>query len=404
MKANIWDAIYATDPYGSWNIPQYFCSTGNCTWEGYSSLGVCSRCSDLTSELTKHCVHKPEIDPPGVIGCDVSLPNGFSLGGVEGSRYNVMAMNTSFQPLVYNNYTSPIAVVQSITAYDAFFIDDTTSVNASECALFPCVLKYTNSTTNSNTALKAQGYNGIFFYEYAEIISDSYTFDSNQQSGLSEPTINVPLNTSRHDPTEFSMDEATYLGLKYYINALLNGFVRGDVTENLSFLSDNRTQNVTASSQDAMEAIYQPCQASDVYGNPVSDWAACAVTLLAIGMTKIIRDNSFNLIDSAIGDTYDGQQMVIVNWIWIIPVVGLWLLSATVLIGTAWKTRCARVKAWRGNPLALLFLGLGSKELGEVKQHESTKGGLVKKAKALKVRLHFTDRQAKFVARDAERG
>jgi hypothetical protein len=316
-----------------------------------------------------------------------------------------MAMNTSFRPLVYNNYTSPIAIIQSITAYDAYFIDSTTSINASECALVPCVLEYANSAISSSPLFKKEGYNGNFFLEYADTIWDSYTFDSDQQSAPNRLTINVPLNTSRNDPTEFSMDEATYLGLKYYTNALLNGFVRGDVTETLSFLSDNRTQNVTASSQDAMQAIYQPCVASDVYGNTVWDWAACAMTFLAIGMTKVIRDNSFDLTtNSAIGDTYDGQPIVTVNWIWIVPVVGLWLLSATVLIGTAWKTRCAKVKAWRGNPLALVFLGLGSKELEGVKQHELTEDGLVKKAEALKVRLHFTDKQAKLVTRDAEQG
>ena len=399
MKANIWAAIYATDPYGSWDIPSYFCSTGNCTWEGYSSLGVCSRCSDLTSKLTKNCVPRPGIDPPGVTGCDVSLPNGFNLGGVEGSRYNLMAMNTSFQPLVYTNYTTPIAVVQSITAYDTFFVNSTTPINASECALVPCVLKYAKSTTDSSPVLKGVGYNGVFYLEYVDTIWDSYNFDSSQQSPLNGPTINVPLNTSRNDPTNFSMDQGTYLGLKYYTNALLNGFVRGNVTtENLSFLSDNRTQNVTASPQDAMQAIYRPCSSTDVFNNPVSDWAACAMTLLAGGMTKIIRDNSFDLTtNSAIGDTYVGQPVVTVSWVWIIPAVGLWLLSAITLMGTAWKTRRTRVKTWRGNPLALVFLSLGRKELEEVKQHGLTEDGLVKKAEALKVQLRFTDRQAELV-------
>jgi hypothetical protein len=77
--------------------------------------------------------------------------------------------------------------------------------------------------------------------------------------------------------------------------------------------------------------------------------------------------------------------------------VGLWLLSTTTLIGTAWKTRRTRVKTWRGNPLALVFLGLGRKELEEVKQHGLTEDGLVKKAEALKVQLRFTDRQAELV-------
>lgn len=65
-------------------------------------------------------------------------------------------------------------------------------------------------------------------------------------------------------------------------------------------------------------------------------------------MTQTIRDNSFSPFDfttySATGITYSPKPTVIVAWLWLVPVVALWLLSAVLLVGAMWKTRRAGVK------------------------------------------------------------
>ncbi|OCK75944.1 hypothetical protein K432DRAFT_158069 [Lepidopterella palustris CBS 459.81] len=398
MKSNIWAALYAVDPYANFATPSYFCSTGNCTWFEYSTLGVCARCSSLTSKLAKTCTPATGIDPPGVTGCDVSLPNGFSLGGDEKSRYNLMAMNTSFPPLVYTNYTSPIAIVQSITAYGTYFVNASTPINASECALVPCVLDYSvgiSSQSQNNTAI---GFNGESFFEDLDRVLDNYIFDGPQLSATNGPVINVPENDSRNGITHYNISGDAYLALKHYTEAVLTGFVRSPGNETLSFMSDNRTQNVPASSADAMQAIYQPCSTRDLYSNPVSDWNMCSINLLAQGMTKIIRDKDWNLTaDSVIGITIVPLPKIEVGWLWIIPIIGLWLLALIVFIGTCVKTRRSRVKTWRGDPLALVFLGLGNEELERVKEHGLTEEGLSKKAEVLQVQLQFNDKQARLI-------
>ena len=68
-----------------------------------------------------------------------------------------------------------------------------------------------------------------------------------------------------------------------------------------------------------------------------------------------------------------------------------------MLIGTAWKTRRSGVKTWRGSPLALVFLGVGSQKLETVKEYGWTEEGLVKKADALRVQLRVEDTQAHLV-------
>lgn len=115
-------------------------------------------------------------------------------------------------------------------------------------------------------------------------------------------------------------------------------------------------------------------------------------------MTTVIRGDSFNFTsNSAVGLISVDRPTIIVAWLWIIPAGVLWLLSLVMLIGTTWKSRRSGVRIWRGNPLALVFLGLSSKELETVKEYGLTEKGLLKKAEALHVQLHFTDNQAQLV-------
>ncbi|KAJ5334043.1 uncharacterized protein N7506_007826 [Penicillium brevicompactum] len=52
-----------------------FCSSGNCAWDVFSSVGICSRCSNMTTTAKLNCesastnaIHK---------NCNISLPGGF---------------------------------------------------------------------------------------------------------------------------------------------------------------------------------------------------------------------------------------------------------------------------------------------------------------------------------------
>lgn len=155
---------------------------------------------------------------------------------------------------------------------------------------------------------------------------------------------------------------------------------------------------MNADSADAMEAIYQPSFCLDVYANLMADWNMCFITMLSISITKIIRDNSFDLtVYTAAGTTYVNQATIIVDWIWIIPAGLFWPVSLTMLIGTAWKTHHSGVWAWRGSSWALVFLGFNSKGMETVGDYLWSEKDLENKAKEVQVRLHITDEQAELV-------
>ena len=51
MRAAIFNALLGYSTNGTLPAPPYSCSTGNCTWDPFINLGVCSKCSNITNLL-----------------------------------------------------------------------------------------------------------------------------------------------------------------------------------------------------------------------------------------------------------------------------------------------------------------------------------------------------------------
>jgi len=152
----------------------------------YSSLSVCSRCPDLTSELTKACARELGLDPGNFTGCSVSLPNEFNLGGAENYHMNIMVMSTRSCPVYY--------------CWKYLFCH---SREACQCLrVRPCALcpQVSQRYCNQRTHPSANGYNGIAFMEYADKIWDDYQFN-HSSFPWNGSNIDIPLNSTRHDPT-----------------------------------------------------------------------------------------------------------------------------------------------------------------------------------------------------------
>jgi hypothetical protein len=261
----------------------------------------------------------------------------------------------------------------------------------------PCVLKYVGADSFSTPDLATQRLNGPGFSEVVESFRDDYMSANSATSSLNGPTIRVPLNASRNNPTIYQMSQGAYKALQDYLQALLNGFVSANGNGTLSYRSNATVGQAQADAAGAMQAIYQPYPdgCSDHFGNNISDWNICSITFVAIGMRKSIRDLSwFNGPYPATGVTYTPLPTITVAWLWLVPIVALWLLSVIILLGTIWKTHRAGVRTWRDNPLALIFLRFTDNKLKEAGKYRLSEDDLQKKADHMWVQLQFTDREA----------
>jgi hypothetical protein len=228
---------------------------------------------------------------------------------------------------------------------------------------------------------------------------DNYTFDNSAAAPWNGPTISLPGLS----PNVFKIANDSYTGLKYYLDALLNGFAYVDTNQVVQFRSDGKTRGVVAGTADAMQAIYQiiPDSCLDVFGNTLWGWNQCAAVSIGLAMTKAIRDNSFDVADFSssyvVGTTWITEQIVDVNWLWLLPIGAIWFFAALLLAFTIYQTSRAELKTWGLNSLALMFISFTGSELDSVREYGMSTEGLQKKAEKIHVQLRFANNQAIFV-------
>lgn len=341
----------------------------------------------------------PGLDLANNTGCDILLPNGFGLGGPERLRTNVMAMSTDYNPLVYTNYSDPLAVVQSIVAYNnTLFVTNGTPINATECVLIPCVLSYDADTSGLSNITTLLGNNEPLFDEIALQIWDNYTFNTSAFP-WNGPTIRIP-----NDGNIYKMAQPAYVALKYYLKSLFNGFIYTN-GQSLFPISDNITRPVTVNNIDAMQSVYYASSGGcyDVFGNILYDWTSCTILPLSIAITQTIRGMNWDPFDFntayAIGYTMYPKPIIDVAWLWGIPVVALWVASVILLAGTIWKTRRLGVKNMGFDPLSLIFLNIDDENVESDAYWWHSANKTKERAAQINVQLAQTERKASLVPR-----
>jgi hypothetical protein len=408
MKANIWAGLFSTDSLGGWGIPDYYCATGNCTWEGYSTLGVCSRCADITTKLNKTCnAHAADLN--NATGCDVVLPNGFSLGGPDGQRNHLLAASADYEPMIYGNYSASLAVIHTIRADDlsTLFVNQSTSLSAYECVMIPCVINYDQSLVLSSDEFKKFGLNFIPFGETAGSIYDNFTLVNSASLG-NAPTIQIPFNSSRGNPTTYQMSGPAYIGLQSYLQSMFNGFVTSNGNTS-SFEGDNKTRAIKINAADVMQSLNIPtAYCYDIFNTLLADSVTCTMQTTAMAMTKIIRDFEFRTYNfsqyAMTGTTWSPKPMIDVAWLWIIPITALWSLCAILAFGTMWKARRVGAGGMVLDPLTLLFANVEGRNdpEGAAGPWWHSKEEAQKLAEQMQVRLTMDERKVSFVQRSVK--
>jgi hypothetical protein len=104
LKANVYNSIFNPNAYQTWGIPQYVCSSENCTWDPVTSLEARSRCTDLTSRMHRSCGWSTVY---GAVRCNLTIPNGASAWYLIGTKTNwaaqALVLELPKTPLIYTN-------------------------------------------------------------------------------------------------------------------------------------------------------------------------------------------------------------------------------------------------------------------------------------------------------------
>ncbi|KAL1615635.1 hypothetical protein SLS54_008902 [Diplodia seriata] len=330
MKAAISTGLYDTsaDPLADFDVTPY-CPTGNCTWtEPYQSLGVCSKCANITESLTTKC------EDFGMLQhCNHTLPNNFVL-------------QTGFLPMVYINSTGAVdsinfnntqATLSTLTTIRS--LHDASSTHAfgaiaMECVLYACVNEYQAVVKDGN---------------FTETVINTYS-NSTQPSTRDNITI-TPDNTGQ----AFTIESYAWNAIEQYFWTMWDGNVTGSVGE-------------SSATSDVLDAIYQ-------LGNNEHGGENTTMAALAKSMTLLLRTQSKQQTNLASSDTFDRsvaqgmawttQTYVHVRWMWLIFPAVLEGLTLVFLLGTIFMSSASGVAIWKSSTLALLQIRMVDDERGQ---------------------------------------
>ena len=272
----------------------------SCTWEGFASLAVCSKCANITSLVEKSC---------NATGCyELSLPGGPSLFGFGGQ---INSSITSISP----DLTKIEASVAQFSSLISKTINNTDDTNAWECAMYYCVNEYSSSVTD-----------GAIYQQ----ISQTWRNDSAAASVGSDLWYKPPFV---NDST-FRVDSLAAKALNEFMSTTFTG--SGGI---------NSTTSGSAFSSDVIHALYETTNYSHRIEN------------LAISMTNNIRQQKDGSSSPYEGLAYKTETYVKVRWAWFAYPATLVVASLLYLLGTIVETTYRDVSIWKSNNMVMLFHG-----------------------------------------------
>ncbi|EXJ77021.1 hypothetical protein A1O3_10178 [Capronia epimyces CBS 606.96] len=376
------------------------CTTGNCTWtEQYTSLGVCSKCYSTTNLIQKQCgtYNMTEVDENGdltVVGdpvpyCNYTLPSGQSIAGIIGLESDSLpVVDVGINPASGDTYfgstlTAHLATISVMRASweqgaNGFAPVD---VNATECGLDLCVIKYKGNQQKS-----------VFTEQVVDTFintTDHSPFSTPEGGSTMPAVIQPPASWTNHssanasniyyvDPFtiqalqfEFSQTESPLWGGQYNDSFGSSASPSNDFVSYVRFMGDG-----------GMETMMQS---------------------LATCMTQRMRrapgagTNLQGPGTIALGEANQDMPHVHVRWGWLALPATLLLLSAIFLAATVLEAkREGATMLWKTNSLAHFYHPLPDDGTHKLRDAYSAKHA-EKIARDMRVRWEETEHGGRFV-------
>lgn len=306
------------------------CSTGNCTFDTYQSLEICSSCTDITDLLD----HSTKNHPLTTGREDIyKLSNGISLSTFQGEP--VIMNASSYMGLLRLN-VGTAAIITNLTAISlpiesAF--SDNPQAHATECTFFFCIKAYDTVvqeaqlsenqiqvSTSSNTTASVE-----YVLQNFVLTPDTCYFNNTR---IQDPHDN-------YENCVYKVDPFSRLALGNSISPLLNG----------TAISMNTYRQIWS---DNLEALY----------GTAGNFSQIESTVKSIARALSINARTSICNSKVKGTAWTNQSFVHVRWQWLALPAALMAMGLSFLAFTVVKTRTQYI--WKSSPLALLFLHLSN--------------------------------------------
>ncbi|CAO1602441.1 hypothetical protein XANCAGTX0491_006050 [Xanthoria calcicola] len=358
------------------------CVTGNCTWQDYQSMGVCSTITDVSSTITAKCRKRTTQFYPA--GCNYSVPainrnptarktvlqasklgQTLWVGASDTQDYTSLGLNTLIQ--FYMIYVPDFIIWDSLDPTE----DHKDELVALQATLSLCLNKYHTDMT--------------FGVTDTNLISKETDLDWQTSSETFEP-VSFDTVTVTHDAETFWMSGLNqgsfykYLSLQTFTGS---ASMRSEEPDGGGNFTENDVVRVIAAS------LYD-----DRAGMPR---LTKLLDNLAVSMSKALRTTT-DVPDNIRGTPSSFEVYIQIEWAWLIVPIAAVGLSLIFLLLTMYLSRKRKIPAWKSSLLAVL-LGLTSearRDWGTIRRPRE----MEETAKARSIRLEANGGQWQMVKAD----
>ncbi|KAK0649745.1 hypothetical protein B0T16DRAFT_457127 [Cercophora newfieldiana] len=413
MEASVWNGLSTFTTRQNLS-PAFNCPVGDCTWNRFISLAVCSKCNDISTDLSKsagktqvgersddwHWVNEPpnNITNQGVrVSPDVGeydytqyeIPSlGLSLSNYNGPNLCTgqtlcpdtyltgRAQTNPGRTLTFQNYQTLLFSLATISVNVSWLENTTvwedTKVTASECALYYCINAYDSNvkmgvldeTIVASWADRVPGsYQDAKSPEFQTLDkSNNHTLDYPfGKFKLSQLELRIPINDSRYPASRRSIPP---FNISY-----------GDVGTTIRFLKS------FANTTEADPLLVFPLRGSPSRSPLIRALGSLllarrsmpdAFEAAALSMTKWMRDRE--LSHSPVTGTVTRSSVIFrAQWTFLACPAATLLAGSVFVVMSIWDSKRKRLPAWKGSSLVTLAFGLGEGDRDEVR--EAVAGG-----------------------------
>lgn len=376
MQGSILDGIYLGDPLSN----TYTCTTGNCEWPAsLITLGVCDRCTDITTQVSPVCLEGPGPLAPTAedndnwsfrsINCSYPINANITLSTyiqeisfpTSGGRPAEFAS----QWTQYKVISPPIEAglgesiggeerwIATMLSYATTYDKDTMPLpritvemlqpSLRACGLFWCAQLHESPTVVNGIAPDAMPATTFRLVAPTDEDGDETVQTSTGASNVLQvhgsDLIGFPVGASPN----FTVDQASHLILTEYLENLFN------ITESVG----NEAFSVFPETQHSLSGI-----TNAIYATSADPSAAFA--RIARSMTEQVRQSTSSYVVA--GNVLDNKTYISVEWAWMAMPLGVFVLACVLLaasiLGSRRSAGHGQHRIWKSSSLAVLLQDL----------------------------------------------
>ena len=363
------------------------CPSGNCEWDSFNSLAVCSRCVDVSDQIVASRSLRDamtyswpmEGNPVSLdLVTTFQLPNGQILNNLDNGpgRIEMTARATS-RPSETLTFRESTTLIQAVSMIRARFSGDESEnstqvpISATECAIYFCVNSY-----------KSRILNGTLFETSTEVISErdmaswqpvpgrdnKTVLPGPAEDALVEPQHLInrtdfavrlpPSKSDLHRPDSFNVTSPALEHLSLYIKGLFNDSAKFPIPENYQCtgLVRQPTMNVPEDGGNRAGSRFAPPIMQVLYSTPsLKDTFANLAASISANMRATADEKP-----SVRGRAGSYESFIEVRWPWLALPCTCVIMGSLFLLLAIRETREAGVPVWKNDALAAITHGLES--------------------------------------------